>query len=258
MAKLVFVLLDGCNAGTAQSCMGYMTALTVAGQAQASSYACELPALSRPLYHCILTGLSPAQSGIVHNTLWQPHPAPTLFHTAHQAGLVTAAAAYYWISELCNTTPYVPVRDRLTANPALPLSYGLFYTNDAYPDDHVFLDAEALRLRHNPDVLLVHSMGIDYAGHQQGADSAAYRNAVREADMLLAHYVPLWRNAGYAVIITSDHGMSSDGLHNGASTAEQQVPLWLVNGPQQAILPTKQTEWYAWCCQYLQIDNTKN
>lgn len=266
MSKLVFVLLDGCNAATAESCMGYLSALISGGKAQYASHDCALPALSRPLYHCILTGLLPSQSGIVHNTDWRPHPAPTLFHLAHAAGLRTAAAAYHWIHELCNGLPVLEneqsrlTQARLVMNPALPLSYGLFYNNDAYPDDHVFLDAEALRQHFSPDVLLVHSMGIDHAGHCHGADSAPYRNAARAADMLLAQYLPLWTAAGYQVVVTSDHGMSSDRSHNGTSAAERHVPLWSIppapkySPPACPLpLPQRQDEWFSWCCKLLTI-----
>lgn len=270
MQKLLFVLLDGCNAATAESCMGYLSALTSSGKALYASHDCALPALSRPLYHCILTGLLPSSSGIVHNTDWQPHPAPTLFHRAHAAGLCTAAAAYHWIHELCNglpvsTAPPRLAQSRLVMNPDLPLSYGLFYSNDAYPDDHVFLDAEALRQHFSPDVLLVHSMGIDYAGHCHGADSAPYRNAVRAADMLLAQYLPLWTAAGYQIVVTSDHGMSADQSHNGNSAAERRVPLWSIPAaPEYALatlslpcpplpLPLRQDEWFSWCCKLLTI-----
>lgn len=276
MNKLLFVLLDGCNAATAESCMGYLSALTSDGKACYASHDCALPALSRPLYHCILTGLLPSRSGIVHNSDWQPHPAPTLFHRAHAAGLCTAAAAYHWIHELCNGLPVSGpeqkdlaqsqrAQGRLVMNPALPLSYGLFYNNDAYPDDHVFLDAEALRQHFSPHVLLAHSMGIDYAGHCHGADSAPYRNAVRAADMLLAQYLPLWTAAGYQVVITSDHGMSADRTHNGNSAEERRVPLWSIPPtPEYSLacpepkasplpLPLRQDEWFLWCCKLLNI-----
>lgn len=254
MTKLVFVLLDGCSATVAQECMGYMGALTSAGQAQYVQHTCALPALSRPLYHCILTGLLPSQSGIVHNTHWQPHPAPTIFHKARAKGLITAAAAYYWMSELCNHTPYSAARDRLTIDCDLPLSYGLFYDNDAYPDDHAFKDAESLRLHFTPHLLLVHPMGIDHAGHVHGANSPAYRNAVRSADMLLARYVPLWHEAGYTVVVTSDHGMHEDKMHNGQSPQERDVPVWCV-GDKGQMPPSQQDHWHQWCCTYLGIED---
>lgn len=78
MGKLIVVLLDGCNADTAQECMGYLSALVAEGLADYTPHACALPALSRPLYHYILTGVLPCHSGIVHNTVAAP-PCSHLF-----------------------------------------------------------------------------------------------------------------------------------------------------------------------------------
>ncbi|MDE7065620.1 MAG: alkaline phosphatase family protein, partial [Desulfovibrionaceae bacterium] len=225
--NVIFVLLDGLNIAAGETCMGYLSALTTAGRAVYGRVPCELPALSRPLYQCLLTGRPPLVSGIVHNTFWRPDPAPTIFHRARDAGLVTAAAAYHWFSELCNRAPWDPVRDRCVDDPGLPIMHGLFYCNDAYPDDHVFLDAASLRLRYRPHLLLAHCMGIDDAGHRAGADSAEYRNAARRADMLLARWMPGWLEEGCQVIVAGDHGMHADGMHNGPADQECLTPMWL-------------------------------
>ncbi len=229
-AKLIFVLLDGLNACTAESEMGFMSALAGSGQAFYQRLNCELPPLSRPLYHCLFTGESPMVSGIVSNTFWRPRKTADFFALARKKGLETAASAYYWVSELCNKTPYDPLRDRFTANSRLSISYGVFYDNDAYPDISVFTDAEILRLRRKPDLLLVHSMGIDYAGHTHGGDSPQYREAARNADMLLAALAPRWLEAGYELLVTADHGMDADKSHNGDKSGVREVPLWFVGG----------------------------
>ncbi|MEE0814870.1 MAG: alkaline phosphatase family protein, partial [Desulfovibrio fairfieldensis] len=156
MSRLVFVLLDGLGTATARRCMSCLRALTEAGQARFTELEAELPPLSRPLYATLLSGLSPARSGILRNDDARLCPAPTIFQRARDAGLSTAAAAYSWISELCNRAPFEPERDRLTDDPALPIGHGLFYSQDAYPDDELFRDAEALRLRYGPDLLLAH------------------------------------------------------------------------------------------------------
>jgi hypothetical protein len=69
----------------------------------------------------------------------------SVFHYAREAGLGTAAAAYHWISELYNRSPFDPLRDRHTDAPKLPIQHGLFYWNDHYPDSHLLADAENLR-----------------------------------------------------------------------------------------------------------------
>ena len=244
MPPVVLVLLDGLAAATARRCMGYMQSLVDAGKARYTELNAELPPLSRPIYATLLSGKRPVESGITHNDSPCPCPKPHIFSRVQAAGMVTAAAAYHWMSELCNSQPFEPARDRHTDNPALPIAHGHFYCTDAYPDDEVFFDAASLQLRHNPHLLLVHSMGIDNAGHLYGAESREYRNAARRADGLLARWLPRWVEAGYAVLVTSDHGMAADGNHNDISDACRRVPLWLTgeawrSGPP---LPQDQTQ----------------
>lgn len=255
MPSCIFVLLDGLNAATARRCMGFLLALEAAGQARYAQLTCELPPLSRPLYATLFCGLPPAAHGILHNDDARLCPAPTLFSRARDHGLVTAAAAYHWVSELCNNAPFDPARDRLTHAPSLPIAHGLFYTSDLYPDEELFRDAACLLQHHRPQLLLVHSMGIDTAGHQHGADSPAYRNAVRLADSLLAHAIPDWLAAGYTVLVTADHGMDNDGAHNDATDTVRHVPLWLI-GESQAVLPAAQTEIANVAARILQLDET--
>lgn len=226
--RVILVVLDGLAFETARSCMGFMHALTEQGLARLYKLECELPSLSRPLYETILTGVSPTLSGITHNHITRNSTQRSIFHRASEAGLVTAAAAYHWISELYNRTPYDAVRDRFTDDPELPIQHGCFYHLDHYPDDHLLLDAEWLRSRHNPDFLLIHPMNIDDAGHKAGLDSARYRNAARNADAALSHHLPEWIESGYQILITADHGMNNDCSHGGILPEEREVPLFLI------------------------------
>ena len=90
----------------------------------------------------------------MHNGVQRLSSQTSIFHLARAAGLTTAAATYHWVSELYNRTPYEPVRDRFTSDVDLPIQYGMFYHQDDYPDTHLLVDAEVLRLRHRPDFLL--------------------------------------------------------------------------------------------------------
>ncbi|SDF17539.1 alkaline phosphatase family protein [Desulfovibrio legallii] len=243
MARVCLVLLDGLNAATARRCLAALRALEEAGTARYTALDCALPPLSRPLYAALFSGLSPARSGILRNDDPAPCPGPTIFSLARAAGLTTAAAAYHWVHELCNGTPYDPARHRLTDDPALPISHGLFYDQDAYPDPALFADAACLCRRFAPHLLLVHSMGVDWAGHCHGAESREYRDAARLADGLLARWLPRWMDAGYAVLVTSDHGMTADGTHNDVTEAARRVPLWLAGKGWEGLpLPRQQTQ----------------
>ncbi|MGL5799697.1 MAG: alkaline phosphatase family protein [Plesiomonas sp.] len=223
--KVILVLVDGMSAKVAHG-MGYLTALVTAGQGSYYFLNSELPSLSRPLYECLLTGTSPLQSGITHNGVNRLSNQISLFHLATKQGLCTAAAAYYWVSELYNHSPW-QISDRLTHNKQLPIQHGHFYWEDSYPDSHLLADAEALRVRYDPDFLLVHPMGVDDTGHRFGLDSSQYRNRVRCMDSILAEYLPHWLAAGYQIMVTSDHGMNNDCSHGGSLNEERSVPLWL-------------------------------
>ena len=110
----------------------------------------------------------------------------------------------------------------------MPIQHGIFYWQNHYPDDHLYAEAEYLRTEYNPDFLLVLSMNVDDAGHQQGLDSRTYRDAVRKVDSILSSYVPLWLEDGYQVLITADHGMNNDCTHGGTLPEERAVPLFTI------------------------------
>ena len=257
--RVIVIILDGLAWSVATQTLGYLQGLCEAGQASVQRLRCELPSLSRPLYECILTGTAPVHSGITHNNVVRLSQHTSLFHLAQAAGLRTAAAAYHWISELYNRAPYDPLRDRSTCAPELPIQYASFYHRDDYPDDHLFLDAEQLRRQYQPDLLLVHPMNIDDAGHRHGLHSAAYRNAARRADNLLAAFVPLWREAGYQLVITSDHGMNTDGSHGGTLDEERDVPLYLIGEAFNHRAPPQvaQTELCGLCADLLGLTHNK-
>jgi predicted AlkP superfamily pyrophosphatase or phosphodiesterase len=252
--KVIFVVLDGLNYQVAQNSMGYLSALIANHQATRYQVSCELPSLSRPLYECLLTGEPPAKSGIVNNQIVRLSQHSSVFSLAQAAGLTTAAAAYHWVSELYNISPYNLVRDRITNDKNLAIQHGIFYHLDHYPDEILFADAEYLRQQYQPDFLLIHPMNIDDAGHKFGLDSSAYRNSARDADIILSNYLPSWMALGYQIVITSDHGMSIDKNHGGSSKDECTVPLYLI-GEQFSHRETtvKQIEICGLLCQLLGI-----
>ncbi|CAG9297739.1 alkaline phosphatase family protein [Celerinatantimonas diazotrophica] len=226
--SVIYIILDGLSDWVARQDMGYLLALTEANLASYYSLECELPAISRPLYECLLTGVPPVASGIVNNGVTRLSHQTSIFHLAREHGLTTAAAAYHWVSELYNRSPYDANRDRFTFDESLPIQNGIFYHQDDYPDSHLFLDAEYLRNRFQPDLLLIHPMNIDDAGHKYSFDSKEYRNQARMTDRILSDWLPAWIQAGYQIIVTADHGMNNDFSHCGIRQEERQVPLFVI------------------------------
>lgn len=254
--KVIFVVLDGLNSQVAHDCMGYLRTLVEHQQATRYQIESELPSLSRPLYECLLTGIAPIDSGIVSNNISRLSSNSSVFSLAREAGLTTAAAAYHWVSELYNRSPYQLSRDRICNDKQLNIQHGLFYHLNHYPDEILFADAEHLRQTYQPDFLLIHPMNIDDAGHKFGLDSSQYRNTVRHEDIILSHYLPNWLKAGYQVVVTSDHGMNNDKTHGGPLNEERMVPLYLF-GEQftQQVSTVKQTQICGLLCELLGIDN---
>ncbi|ASI91675.1 alkaline phosphatase family protein [Vibrio mediterranei] len=256
--KVILVVLDGLNYQVARDCMGYLNGLIEQQKATLYPIQCELPSMSRPLYECILTGVPPVISGIVNNEIVRLSNQESVFSLAKSQGKVTAAAAYHWVSELYNRAPYDAVRDRFTDDESLNIQYGRFYHWDHYPDEALFLDAESVRQKYHPDFLLIHPMNIDNTGHKHGLDSRQYRNSARAADIFLSNYLTTWVEAGYQVMITSDHGMNNDLSHGGILPEEREVPLFVI-GEQftHAATDVKQTELCGVCCQLLGLEHRK-
>lgn len=229
MRKLIFVLIDGLTRSAAKENMGYLWHMAEYGYAGYADVKGELPSVSRPCYETIFTGVPACKHGITANNITRKSTCENIFSLARKNNLKTAAAAYYWISELYNRSPFNPVTERHYYDEKSDIQYGCFYFDDAYPDSHVFSDAEYLRNKYDPDILLVHPMGIDYAGHLYGSMSKEYESKTVGMDAVLANFIPLWMNEGYAVIVTSDHGMSEMGFHGGNKSLLRDIPLFVFN-----------------------------
>jgi hypothetical protein len=166
--------------------------------------------------------------GVVANSVARLSTKPNLFRVARDAGKVTAAAAYYWFSELYNRAPYDRVNDREVDDESLPIQHGRFYTEDEYPDAELFAAAAMLVRRFAPDYMLIHPMGMDYAGETFGSDSAEYRNHAIRQDAILAPLLAEWLGLGYTVLVTGDHGINKDGAHGGPAPEQREVPFYLI------------------------------
>ncbi len=226
--KAVLVLSDGLRDDTAAERMGFLEHLIETKQGTRYSVRGELPSLSRPMYETMHTGLPVTQHGIFSNQIARRSSVPNLFQIAVQNGRTTAAAAYYWFSELYNRVPYDLVDDREVDDPSLLIQHGRFYTEDSFPDKELFLAAASLVRKYSPDYLLVHPMGMDFQGDTLGSDTPEYRNNAIVQDILLANVIPEWHHRGYTVLVTADHGMGADRSHGGTTPDVRMVPLYVL------------------------------
>ncbi|MGD9099753.1 MAG: alkaline phosphatase family protein [Anaerolineae bacterium] len=226
--KVILVVSDGLRDDTASSHMGYLEHLVEARRATRYTVRAELPTMSRPLYETIHTGVPVSQHGVTSNQVVRRSNMPNIFQVAVENGLTTAAVAYSWFSELYNSAPYDLVMDREVDDPARLIQHGRFYTQDDYPDVEIFATAGMLVLKFFPDYLLVHPMGMDYAGETFGADSSKYRNYAIRQDVMLANLIPRCQEVGYMILVTGDHGVSADKSHGGTTPDVRNVPLYVI------------------------------
>jgi len=127
MAKVILVLIDGLRYDIACKHMSYMASLTEKGLAARFMVKAEMPSLSKPLFETLLTGVPPYISGVTSNEFAGMSSQESLFHLTKRHGLVKAAAAYYWVSELYNAYPFDPPLHREQENEEMPIQFGRFY-----------------------------------------------------------------------------------------------------------------------------------
>jgi predicted AlkP superfamily pyrophosphatase or phosphodiesterase len=228
LSKVILVLSDGLRYDTALASMGTLGHLMEVKLASLYKVTGELPSMSRPMYETLHTGLSASEHGIISNLVVRCSAKPNIFRLARESGKITAAAAYYWFSELYNRAPYDRIEDREVDNDSLPIQHGRFYTQDDFPDIDLFATAGMLVRKFSPDYLLVHPMGMDYTGGMHGADTSVYRNHATSQDMWLATYLVEWMERGYSILVTADHGINTDGFHGGTTPEVREVPLYLI------------------------------
>ena len=228
MNKVILVLSDALRYDAAKTNMGFLGHLVESKQATLHKIIGELPSMSRPMYETIHTGLPSSEHGVVANSVVRLSNKPNVFQMVKNAGLTTAAAAYYWYSELYNRAPYDAVNDKEVDDESLNIQHGRFYAQDEYPDIELFNSAAHLVCRFSPDYLLLHPMGMDYHGETFGSDSKEYRNHAIYQDAKLAPLLMEWRERGYTIFVTGDHGINADGGHGGTTPEQREVPFFAI------------------------------
>lgn len=228
MSKVILIMSDALRYDVAKSHMGYLGHLVESKQATLYKIVGELPSMSRPMYETIHTGVVSSEHGIVANTVNRLSRMPNIFGCTVEAGKVTAAVSYYWISELYNRAPFDPIEDKEVDNDNLLVQHGRFHRTDDYPDEESFASAAFLVRKFSPDYLLLHPVMMDYTGETYGSDSVQYRKQAIKQDVLLGPLSLEWRERGYTILVTGDHGINNDGHHGGTASEQREVPLFII------------------------------
>ncbi len=244
-AALCLVVVDGLGR---REMMGAMPRLAQrvqrsGGRWQRSRAAC--PSLSLPNYASLVTGLDPAVHGVRGNHPRRRLQHRTLFDTLRDARRRVAVSAFRWWEELCPGPAGPRPPGRQPAGTA-PLGAAFLYEAEDTADATVYGHAAALAAQERPDLLLVHPMGVDWAGHRFGAGSAEHAAAVSRTDDLLDAFLDQWTAPGGSarpVIVTADHGMDTAGRHGGDQPAHVDIGLALLGLPATLAPAVDQEVW---------------
>src|ERR671912_388738 len=242
MSKVILLMSDALRYDVATTHMGFLGHLVETRQATLYKIIGELPSMSRPMYETIHTGMPTSAHGIIANTILRRSTKPNIFQSVVEAGRVTAAVAYYWVSELYNRAPFNWIDDKEVDDDTLFVQHGRFHRTDDYPDEESFASAALLIRKFSPDYLLLHPVMMDYTGETYGSDSSQYRRQAIKQDVLLGTVFTEWQERGYTILITGDHGINSDGHHGGGAAGQRQVGLFFITLEWEGVGKNNETD----------------
>ena len=201
-----------------------------------------VPTVTFPSHATLITGVWPQAHGIYNNVRFDPSShnndnwfwyasdikAPTLWHAAAQAGIVTASV--FWPSttnddDIDYLLPAYPVRTSDDANliEALsrPVGYlkkieqqtGPFYIYDSVlAFDELLTKTSVSMIRDaKPGFMTIHLVALDHFEHATGPFSPESDNAMEKTDQMIGRLVEAERaNDPNAIIaVVSDHGFAA-------------------------------------------------
>ncbi len=232
--KLLLIVLDGVPYRNFRRLFGNLEGWVASGDAQVRRMRSVLPSTSSACYASMHTGLPPHRHGVFGNNHRRRLQDPDVFSQLAKAGRKTGAVALSWWSELFNQMPFDPVRHIELESPKGPIHHGRFHTmadatmaNQMSPSDaDLFANLTYLCEVKGLDYGLLHTSTLDSMGHRFGHGVREMSDACYYLDAALAPYVIRWRNLGYEVIVTADHGQDEIGHHGGAGEDQQDVAFY--------------------------------
>ena len=233
-SKLLLIILDGVPYRNWRRLMGNLEGWTQSGEARVWKMRSVLPSTSACCYASIHTGVTPQVHGIRSNEDRFRVQQPDIFSEVSKAGGITGAVTHSYWSEFFNRHPFDPVADLEYDEPGGPITHGRFHTMTGYnlinqmtPSDvDLFATLTMLTRRFSIDYGILHTCTLDSMGHRYGHDCREMDHAVYVMDGMLAAFLPRWREAGYEVIVTADHGQTVRGHHGGHDEEMQDFALY--------------------------------
>ena len=233
-SKLLLIILDGVPWRNFRRLFGNLEGWVSSGEAHVWKMRAVLPSTSASCYASIHTGVAPQMHGILSNDVRFRVEQPDIFSEVSAAGGKTGAVTHSYWSEFFNRYPFDFVRDIEYDEPGGPITHGRFHTMTGYGHDNqmtpsdvdLFATLTMLTARFGIDYGILHTCTLDSMGHRFGHDCSEMDNACFKMDAMLAAFLPRWREAGYEVIVTADHGQSDRGHHGGAGEDQQDFALY--------------------------------
>jgi predicted AlkP superfamily pyrophosphatase or phosphodiesterase len=235
MNKLLLIILDGVPYDNWRRLFGNLEGWVQAGEAQVWRMRSVLPSISATCYASIHTGISPQIHHVYGNEFVRRLDVPDVFSEVTGAGGLTGAVAHSFWSEFFNRHPFDFVNDIEYDEPGQgPISHGRFHTMTGYghtnqmtPSDvDLFATLTMLCEKKGIDYGMLHTCTLDSMGHRFGHDNTPMDNACEAVDVMLQPFLKRWRDAGYEVIVTADHGQSIRGHHGGTGSDQQDFALY--------------------------------
>ncbi|QPC85552.1 alkaline phosphatase family protein [Mesorhizobium sp. NBSH29] len=233
-AKLLVIVLDGLPWRNWGKFMGNLEGWVQSGEAQKWKMRSVLPSTSGCCYASIHTGVPPQVHGILSNDVRFRVSQPDVFSEVTKASGVTGAVTHSYWSEFFNRAPFDFIRDIEYDEPGGPITHGRFHTMTGYnlinqttpSDADLFATLTMLTERFALDYGILHTCTLDSMGHRFGHDCGEMDHALFVMDAQLAAFLPRWREAGYEVIVTADHGQTDRGHHGGHDDEMQDFALY--------------------------------
>lgn len=232
--KLLLIILDGVPYANWRRLFGNLEGWVASGEARVWRMRSVLPSTSASCYASIHTGLPPQVHKIWDNAGIRRLDFPDIFSAASGAKLKTGAVTHSYWSEFFNRAPFDVVRDIEYDEPDGPITHGRFHTMKGYghinqmtPADYdLFGTLTRLCEVKGIHYGILHTCTLDSMGHRFFHDCEEMDHACFVMDATLAPFIDRWRQAGYEVIVTADHGQDARGHHGGAGAAQQDFALY--------------------------------
>lgn len=233
--KLLLIILDGVPLRNWLRLFGNLEGWVETCQAQRFVMRSVLPSTSASCYASIHTGVTPQEHGVTGNDTIFRVAQPDIFSQLRANGAVTGAVTHSFWSEFFNRAPFDLVRDIEYDEPdSRTINHGRFHTMSGYglinqmtPSDvDLFATLTRLCRLYNLDYGILHTCTLDSMGHRFYHDSPEMDAACFKMDEMLAPWIRRWRDMGYEVMVTADHGQDDRGHHGGNDPLQREFALY--------------------------------